>query len=154
MVKALLLDIVSQFCFPRLVSTPERIKTLLFTADDKLRSRDYLMEAVRVLSNDRDERTYVILDGLDQHVPEIIKIISYLLESSPKLSIMVSGRDCGFKHTQMFGQAWARNVSTIILNDIRVPILGDYILHHLRGLQFSETEKIIIQQRVLNCAEG
>jgi len=154
MVKALLLDIISQFCFPRLVSTPERIKTLLFTADDKLRSRDYLVEAVRVLSNDRDERTYVILDGLDQHVPEIIKIISYLLESSRKLSIMVSGRDCGFTHTQMFGQASARNVSTIMLNDIRVPILGDYILHRLRGLQFSETEKIIIQQRVLNCAEG
>lgn len=154
-VKALLLDIISQLCQQMgPANVPERVRTLLVTANE-LRSRDDLIETVRDLCNDIGERAFVILDGIDEcgdePIAEIMKIISYILENILTLSILVSHR----RSAQIDHLISTINASTLSLDNInRAPTIGEYISTRLRDLELPEEQALWIQQHVIDQGKG
>lgn len=155
-VKALLLDIISQLCQqlgPAYVL--ERVRTLLFTADD-LRSRDYLIETVRDLFNKTEERGFLILDGLDdcsdEPLTQIVSIISYFLEHVPKLSITMSR-----PLAQSFGLASNGNRQARPMIILPMPFLywpPEYVSARLRDLELPWKRQRSFQHYIMNQTEG
>lgn len=154
-VKAMFLDIISQICEQvGTANVPESVRTLLSTPED-LRSRNDLIETIRDLSRDRDERTFLILDGLDQcneeSITEIAKIIPCLIKNRPKLSIMVSSRPSAPKVGLI-----AESCGTVLsLHDTNITtVLDEYISTNLQGFNLTADQKEFIQQQLRNEFNG
>lgn len=154
-VKALILDLISQICQQvDAANVPERVRTLLSSPDER-RSRDYLVETIRDLSRGTDRRIFVILDGLDEcdqgSITEVIQIITDLTKDTRKVSIMLSSRPI----VDIAGLETELCAAVMSLDDIRgTGDLDKYILTRLQRFQLSAEKKAVIHQEVRENSNG